>query len=346
MSVRGRKRPIILVDACPTGRTLHRWRSAILSDEGNIRVATHITQPPSPKLASEPVGEPRNLHLEPLLDLSAVTINGTWKDLPQEIVDHIISMLGGDLKSLKACSLTCKTMFITTRRFIHRNVRLTGEQNWDVLTLREKQKHIRGDRQGSAVKVLCGIAAHGLIPYGRHLSVNLNKNFTPANLRQFNDHFQRFDRIQELSIYWLHTQGFLEEFDTFFANFVPTLRSLHLNTPTGDSRDILDFVCRFPHLEDLTFRMSDVASNDRGTWKSEFLPVVKKVPPFRGSLKFCESWEFHGYMLLQLFSLPGKRRFRFIDLRSFPYEVEQPIIDACSGTIETLSLTWRKSREC
>lgn len=45
-------------------------------------------------------------------------------------------------------------------------------------------------------------------------------------------------------------------------------------------------------------------------------------------------------MLQQLMSLPGKRRFRFIDFRGCSAEVEQPIIDALSGTIETLSLTW------
>ena len=303
-------------------------------------------QSPLPILANEPPYEPRNLHLEPLLDLSTMVINETWKDLPQEIVDHILFMLSDDLKSLKACSLTCKTMFISTRRFIHRKIRLTGEQNWDVLTLREKQRYIREDRRGIAVKVLCGIAAHGLFPYGRHLFISLNKNFTPANLQPFNDHFQRFDRIQELSIYGLHTEEFLKEFNTFFANFIPTLRSLHLDTPTGDGRDVLDFVCRFPHLDNLTFRMPGVGFDGLGARESESLPVVKKVPPFRGSLKFRESWEFHGHVLLQLFSLPGKRRFRFVDLRSCPSEVEQPIVDACSGTIEALSFTWRKSREC
>jgi hypothetical protein len=272
---------------------------------------------------------------------------GTWKDLPQEIVDRIIFMLGNDLESLKACSLTCKAMFISTRRFIHRRIRLTSEKNWELLTLREKQRYIRGDRHGIAVKVLSGIAAHGLLPYGRQLSINIYKNFTPDNLQPFNDHFQRFDRIQELSIYWLHTPDFLEQFDTFFANFVPTLRSLHLDTPTGNTRDILDFICRFPNLDDLTFRVSSQDSHDWRIWRSALLPAVKEMPPFRGKLKLHCVGEWRSPMLQQLISLPGKRRFRFIDFRGCPFKtVEQPVVDACSGSIETLSITWLKFREC
>ena len=341
MSPRARESSIILVDACSTGHTFRRWRSAILRDEGNLWPPT---QPPP--LVNEPPNEPRNLHIEPLVDLSTMAINGTWKNLPQEIVDHIMFMLGNDLKSLKACSLTCKTMFISTRCLIHRKIRLTGRQNWDVLTAREQESYLHGDRRGLMVKVLRGIAAHGLFPYGRHLFINLYRSFTPANLQPFNDHFQRFDQIQELSIYWLHTQGFLEQFDTFFRNFVPTLRSLHLDTPTGDSRDILDFICRFPHLDDLTFRMTFEDSRDWRTWRSTSLPDVEKVPPFRGRLKLCEINDWHGHMLQQLLSLPGKRHFRFVAFWSCLGAVEQPIIDACSDTIETLSGAWRKRREC
>ena len=324
-------------DAYSTGHTFGRWRSAILRGE------EHADLLPRPLVD---VDEPRNLDLEPFLDLSTMTVPGTWRDLPQEIVDHIISMLGNDLKLLKACSLTCKAMFASTRPLIHRKIRLTWEQNWEVLTLREKQRYIRGDRQGIAFKVLSGMAAHGLLPYGRQLFININKNFTPANLQPFNGHFQRFDRIQELSIYWLHTPEFLEQFDTYFANFVPTLRSLHLDTPTGDTRDIMDFIGRFPHLDDLAFKMSPENSHGWRTWKSASPHIVKNIPPFRGRLKLCGISEWYGYILQQLISLPGKRRFRFVDFRRCPFEVEQLVVDACSGTIETLSTTWQKFSEC
>ena len=277
-----------------------------------------------------------------------MTITRTWRDLPQEIVDRIIFMLRNDLKSLKGCSLTCKTMFFSARSLIHWKIYLTREHNWEVLTIPEMHRYINGDRRGIAVKMLSGIASCGLFPYARHLYIHINENFTPANLQPFNNHFQRFHQIQELSIYWLHTPDFLEQFDDFFPNFVPTLRSLHLDMPTGDSRDILDFICRFPHLNDLSFRISPENSINWDTWKSPSLPAVKKIPPFRGRLKLCGIGEWHGggYIVQQLISLHGKRRFRFIDFRSCPSDVERHVIDAFSGTIETVSTTWQRFREC
>lgn len=284
--------------------------------------------------------------VEPLLDLSAMDVAGTWKGLPQEIVDYVVSMLHDDLESLKACSLTCKALFISTRPVIHRKISLTWEKNWDLLTIPEKQRYIRGERLGIAIRVLSRIAAHGVLPFARHLHIHLNKNFTPAHLQPFNDDFQRFDRVQELSIYWLHTPGFLEDFDTYFASFVPTLRSLHLDTPTGNTRDILDFICRFPHLDDLTFRMTSDDSHDWRTWQSAALPVVEKMPPFRGRLKLGCVGELRGHLIQQLISLPGKPHFRFAEFRNCTPEAEQPIINACSDTLESISTTWKKFREC
>jgi hypothetical protein len=263
-------------------------------------------------------------------------------DLPQEVVDHIVLMLGDDLRSLKACSLTCKAMFISTRCVIHRKICLTWEKNWELLTVPERQRYIRGGRQDIAIRVLSSIAEHGLLQYARYLFININKNFTPANLLPFNHHFQRFDRIQELNIYRLDTPGFLKNFDTYFANFVPSLRSLHLDTPAGHTRDILDFICRFPHLEDLSLKVSFEDPKDWRVWKSESLHVVKNMPPFRGRLMLRGITERSSYLLQQLISLPGKRRFRSIDFRACSAEAGQSIIDECSGTLESVSTTWRR----
>ena len=321
------------------GHGLRRLQSTIFGEEGKAESPS-----PGPSKVPTDVDEPQDLYLEPLLDLSTMIVTRTWKDLPQEIVDYIMSMFRNDSESLKACSLTCKAMFISTRRLIHRKIRLTSEQNWAILTLKERQRYIRGDRQEFAVKVLSWIAAQGLLPYGRQLFIDLHGNFTPANLQPFNDLFQQFDQIQELSIQWFHTRDFLEQFDTFFAKFVPTLRSLRLDAPSGDARDILDFVCRFPHLDDLTFEASFDNSYDQ---IADPLPAVKKIAPFRGRLKFNDVKERHSPIVRQFISLPGKRRFRFVDFRDCHFQtVEQPIIDACSGTIETLSITWKKISEC
>jgi len=272
---------------------------------------------------------------------------GMWKVLPQELIDHIISTLRDDLQSLKACSLTCKVMFVSARHLIHQKIYLTSNKNWELLTVPERQRYIRGERYELTVRVLSRIATHGLLPYACHLFINLSKNFTPTNLQPYNHHFQCFDQIQELSVFWLDTPGFLKEFDTYFAKFVPTLRSLHLDTPTGDTRDILDFICRFPHLDDLTLKMSVGAGpDDWRTWRLGSLPVVKRIPPFRGKLRLCRMTKWHSYILQQLTSLPGKCCFRSIDFRDCESAAEQHIVDACCGTLESVSTTWKRFSKC
>jgi len=191
------------------------------------------------------------------------------------------------------------------------------------------------------------LAAHGVLPYARQLFINLGWDFTPTNLQPFNHHFQRFDRIQELSISRLDTPGFLKSFDTYFASIVPTLLSLHLEGPTGETRDILDFICRFPHLDDLSLKMSiSTDPRDRRTWSSRTLPVVKNMPPFRGRLKLDGIIERRDSLLQQLSSLPGKRSFRSIVFRNCESEAAQPIVNACCGTLESVSTTWGKFSEC
>ena len=276
------------------------------------------------------------------LNLTTATISGMWKVVPQELIDRIIFMLGNDLRSLKALSLTCKVMFVSTRHIIHRRMSLTLDKNWELLTASERLRYTLKERQELAVGMLSRFAAHNLLPYVRYLSINVYNNFTPDTLQPFNYHFQCLDRIQELSVHRLDTPGFLESFDTYFTNFVPTLRSLQLNTPTGDTQDILDFVCQFPHLDDLTLN-TPAARSHWGTWRPT---TVKSIPPFRGRLKLGGITEWNCYLVQQLFSLPGKRCFRFTDFRNCESTVKQSVVDASCGTLESVSTTWNGFGRC
>ena len=52
--------------------------------------------------------------------------------LPQEVGDRIVDMLQDDGSALRACSLTCKVMFTSTRHLIHQTpLRLEGDQSED-----------------------------------------------------------------------------------------------------------------------------------------------------------------------------------------------------------------------
>ena len=75
------------------------------------------------------------------LDSICVAVNHGCMGLPQELVDHIMDMLYVDLQALKACSLTCKAMFSSTRHLIHQTLCLNVRNNNSILTREEKDKH-------------------------------------------------------------------------------------------------------------------------------------------------------------------------------------------------------------
>jgi hypothetical protein len=60
--------------------------------------------------------------------------------LPQELVEHIIDTLQEDLPALKACSLTCKAMFASTRHLIYQTLCLTPRNNDRILTPVERKR--------------------------------------------------------------------------------------------------------------------------------------------------------------------------------------------------------------
>ena len=109
-------------------------------------------------------------------------------------------------------------------------------------------------------------------------------------------------------------------------------------------QDILDFICRFPHLDDLTLKMSISATPSN--CRSDTLPAIKRMPPFRGRLKLSGTTEWRGHLLYQLISLPGRRRFRSIGFRSCESGAEQPIVDACCDTLESFSIAWKRYGRC
>lgn len=60
--------------------------------------------------------------------------------LPQELVNHTVDMLHDNIPALEACSLTCRTMFASTRHLIHRTLDLTLRNNEHLFTEEEKYR--------------------------------------------------------------------------------------------------------------------------------------------------------------------------------------------------------------
>ena len=120
--------------------------------------------------------------------------------LPQELVEHIIIMLQANRKTLKACSLTCKAMFVSTRPLIHQTLRLTSEFNQKILTPEEKELYAQGYRRELELRLLSFLGEHDLLKYARRLEISMGSEFSPYALEPHLRHFQSLDRIHTLTI--------------------------------------------------------------------------------------------------------------------------------------------------
>ena len=67
--------------------------------------------------------------------------------LPQEMVDRIVETLQNDMRALKACSLTCKAMFVPARYLIHQTLHVTSDISQRIFTPEEKKRYKRGGRR-------------------------------------------------------------------------------------------------------------------------------------------------------------------------------------------------------
>jgi len=129
-------------------------------------------------------------------------------------------------------------------------------------------------------------------------------------------------------------------FDNCFSQFVPTLRSLSLqSTHCDDVSQVMEFICRFPHLDDLAFTDSHYGRLTGAPPGSEG-PRPQQPLPFGGHLDLGGPPHFVQYLL----DLPGGIRFRSIKVCSYLDDLEKLLV-ACSSTLETLTIRYFKSRE-
>ena len=146
------------------------------------------------------------------LNLICSTINGGCMGLPQELVDHIVDTLHEDLPALKACSLTCKAMFASTRHLIHQTLCLTPRNNERVLT-REEEEKLRRLKQGYQdvqLRFLSYAGERGLLQYTRKIYISRCFRrvaipagaFTPDTLLPHIHHFRSLDRVHAITIEW------------------------------------------------------------------------------------------------------------------------------------------------
>ena len=270
------------------------------------------------------------------VDLGSVAakVYGGCMGLPQEAVDRIMDILQDDRRTLKACSLTCKAMFASTRHLIHQTLHL----KW-AITPAEKVRYLRGGPPGRDLRFLSLMGERGLFKYARRLDIRAGSEFPPYVLEpRFHEHFRSLDGIHTLTIRPYDARSLGPEYDACFTQFYPTLTTLSIQFHIGNHRFVMRFVVQFPNLENLTLEYLGAQ-----TWiPSEHSGplAVSKPPPLRGHLR-CAGLGPRRIPLLATelaFDLQSGINFRSVEFKDVHWERGQQILDGCAGTLEEFTV--------
>lgn len=119
------------------------------------------------------------------------------------------------------------------------------------------------------------------------------------------------------------------------AQATSSLVTLELINPEGASSDILQFICLFPNLDNL----SVVGHSERGSKPS---PRYGTSHSFRGALTLKQvDFAGNGGFVQSLLKVTGGLRFHKLDLKC--NDRAEQVIRACSGTFRTLFYQPRRS---
>ena len=196
------------------------------------------------------------------LDSICVAVNHGCMGLPQELVDHVIRMLHDDLPALKACSLTCKAMFASTRHLIHQILYLTP-RNYEGILIGKEEFCDQGPN--NQLHFLSYVGERGLLRYARQVYIHnaqqdyipTSGSFTPGTLLPHLHHFWSLDRVSTLIIERYDADLWANHYKSAFIHFYPTLTSLTLRRPSGHHRALFRFILQFPNLQCLCLEWSD-----------------------------------------------------------------------------------------
>jgi len=237
------------------------------------------------------------------------------RHLPYEITEMIIAHLIHDIRTLKVCSLTCRSWYIITVPHIHHT-----------LILGRGYPH-------SGLKPLFKLHGLGLIPLVQEIRVErlrgvgnwfLPQGFGRHGLR----YFSAFANVHTLGLQRLEICRFFPRIGRYFGQFSPTLRSIVLLEPRCTPQQLSQFLSIFSNLDDIKI------------WGlSPFAPVHGVMPvPFSkpkpggllvlGGFRWVETWT-------HFIASCGGLQFRRMELYT-SVSCAPVLLEACTNTLETL----------
>ena len=274
------------------------------------------------------------------LELILAVVHHGCMGLPQELVDHTMDMLHDDLSALKACSLTCRAMFASTRHLIHRILYLILQ---DDRTEKEALCHLGPRRKNIGISVLSCKAKRGLLQYTRQVYIRDAKydylsntsTFSPGALLPHLHHFQSLDRIHTLTIDGYNSGSWANHYKSHFTHFHPTLTTLTLRRPFGSHQRVLEFALQFPNLRCLCLEWPDEKVNRNGPNVTTPTTVDRYSP---GHLRLAETNGNVPWPMDFVDQLRGGFKFRSVELDNAFRDHGQHLLDVCGGTIKNLTI--------
>ena len=245
------------------------------------------------------------------------------------VVAHLIY----DVRSLRACSLTCYSLYIAAVPHLHHT--LTVGINPYVHSLQARPPTYPS-RWSNCIQHTNKL---DLLPFVKKLRIcdtfvycfsGLYPELASCSLLH---KFPALSNVRELLIEYLDISTFTQRPQQLFRHFLPTVQSLALMKPKGSHRQIIYFIGLFQHLEDLELHPRDPELKQE--YSVDDLTLIPHfAPPLRGRLTilFSNKVELVGDMI----SLFGGLRFRSMHL-SF-VDGMQLLLGACAETLETLRL--------
>ena len=258
---------------------------------------------------------------------------GNFKGLPQEIADEILEYLENDRRTLVACSLTCKGLFRSARRMVHRRICLVGPGRACTSDEREIRLHEAANR--SRLRTLSMASERGLARYTLKLTIMVGEEFTPQNLRPYLPQFQTFARLTSLTLHHFDPTPFLPIFDQYFGHLAQQMRSLEFIHPPGPQDDMMYFISQFPNLEDLGFNSFPQHNLDPS--KEYNISTIRKSPTLGGTLQVTSTNAWKTNSLESLTLLPDGLRFRSIEFLRCTWINPNTIIRECTSTLQSLT---------
>ena len=252
-----------------------------------------------------------------------------WKNLPQELVDEILTYLEDDFPSLMSCSKSCKALFCSARPLIYRTFCLTGHA---VGTYRS------GSLNRGGFDALRLAERAQVLQYTTRLVIRLGDEFVPKNLQPHLLYFHAMRGITSVTIHRLDVASFLPALDKWFGHIMPTLRSLTLIDARASTEDVFHLAFRFPLLQDL--HLAEYSQPEYRPPRPHVPLELTISPPLNGSLKFLGTCPSNN-LIQSLVTSPGGIHFHSVEVEDAEMISFQALIDACSKTIETITFSTR-----